>query len=297
MAGRKDSIPTLAEFLLGRDLETAPALRCAVLAHCLAASTLPATYWATILGAVGTTPVCENVVVEAVSTFKDDPDVNAWAEKACHNANMPLSTRLRLCREMAVPFRAEAESLETLPSLDEPFYETPIKGINKLGLLGGKPSRSLALQGSKAKGSSLASPSTKGASPSTKGSLRKTLAGKIALKKGKRYAKNEATAGKKVLERIGKVAYCFAKSAQKHREATAGPKEKVCIHRLPFTFKGTENACFSKCNPKQKGTDSYKRYQKYMRAKTVTAALNLGARKCDLVFDFHRGHMKVSEKK
>jgi len=279
MAGPTHSVPTLVEFLLGRDLETAPALRCAVLAHCLAASTLPATYWAAILGAVGTTPVCENVVVEVVSTFKDDPDVIAWADKACHNANMPLSTRLRLCREMAVPFQTDSESLETLPSLDEPFYETPVKGIKsnlggrKLGSVKAvqpdvaKPSRSLASQGSKrgAKGTTLALPSTKGL-------LRKTMAGKIALKK-----------------------------ATKLKEATAGPtskaKVKVCIHRLPYTFQGTENTNFSKRNPKQKGTEAYKRYQKYMRARTVTAALNLGASKRDLVFDFHRGHLQVSPKK
>jgi len=271
MAGPMGPVPTLVEFLLGRDLETAPALRCAVLAHCLATSTLPAPYWATILNAVGTTPVCENVVVEAVSTFKDDPDVAEWVDLACHNVNMPLSTRLRLCRQMGVPFRTEIsaasaallssapESLERLPLLDEAIYETPVKGR------AAKPSRSLALQGGKTKGMCLALPSTKGL-------LRKRIAGKLALK--------NATKLKEAMQ------------------VTSGPnvKAKVCIHRLPYTFKGKEAVNFNKRNPKQKGTLAHKRYTKYMRARTINAALNLGAWKCDLVFDFHRGHLKVLNK-
>lgn len=291
MAGPMGPVPTLVEFLLGRDLETAPALRCAVLAHCLATSTLPAPYWATILNAVGTTPVCENVVVEAVSTFKDDPDVAEWVDLACHNINMPLSTRLRLCRQMGVPFRTEIsaasaallssapESVERLPLLDEPIYETPVKGGNpmlggrkKSGSVGvAKPSRSLVLQGSKVKGMCLALPSTTGL-------LRKRIAGKLALK--------NATKLKEAMQ------------------VTSGPyfgprghlKAKVCIHRLPYTFKGKEAVNFNKHNPKQKGTLAHKRYTKYMKARTISAALALGAWKCDLVFDFHRGHMKVLNK-
>lgn len=288
MAGPMGPVPTLVEFLLGRDLETAPALRCAVLAHCLATSTLPAPYWATILNAVGTTPVCENVVVEAVSTFKDDPDVAEWVDLACHNINMPLSTRLRLCRQMGVPFRTDIsaasaallssapESLERLPLLDEPIYETPVKSSNpilgarrKSGSVGvAKPSRSLALQ-------VVARRPTKGrclALPSTKGLLRKRIAGKLALK--------NATKLKEAMQ------------------VTTGPnvKAKVCIHRLPYTFTGKEAVNFNKRNPKQKGTLAHKRYTKYMRARTITGARSLGAWKCDLVFDFHRGHLKVLNK-
>lgn len=281
MAGPMGPVPTLVEFLLGRDLETAPALRCAVLAHCLATSTLPAPYWATILNAVGTTPVCENVVIEAVSTFKDDPDVAEWVDLACHNINMPLSTRLRLCRHMGVPFRTEIsaasaallssapESLERLPFLDEPICETPVKGSKKSGSVGAaKPSRSLALQG-------VAKRPTKGmclALPSTKGLLRKRVAGKLALKNATKLKEAmQVTAGRNV-------------------------KAKVCIHRLPYTFTGKEGITFNKCNPKQKGTLAHKRYTKYMRARTISAARNLGAWKCDLVFDFHRGHLKVLNK-
>lgn len=62
------------------------------------------------------------------------------------------------------------------------------------------------------------------------------------------------------------------------------PKNKKPPTSGPIEYKQT--------NPKRKGSKVYERYEKYKNAKTVAAALKLGARMDDIKYDFKHGFLK-----
>ncbi|CAE8722142.1 unnamed protein product, partial [Polarella glacialis] len=54
-----------------------------------------------------------------------------------------------------------------------------------------------------------------------------------------------------------------------------------------------QKVTFARANPKLPGSEAYKRYQKYMQAKTVAEALTKGATSADLRYDLAAKHAQL----
>jgi len=77
-------------------------------------------------------------------------------------------------------------------------------------------------------------------------------------------------------------------------EAKSKQAEKVVVEGPIPT--DDEKICFEKPNPKRPGTAAFKRYQKYMKAKTVREMLKLGGERIDVQHDFRKGYMRRAGK-
>ncbi len=57
-------------------------------------------------------------------------------------------------------------------------------------------------------------------------------------------------------------------------------------------IKANTGIIISQTNPKKKGTNSHKRYQKYKSAKSTVQFFNKGGTQADLMFDYQHGYVK-----
>lgn len=99
-----------------------------------------------------------------------------------------------------------------------------------------------------------------------------------------REAKAKAKASGKKL----KIADKPSKTAKKSLKPS---KKELASKAGPDTRKIT---LVTKENPKREGTESYKRFELYKKAKTVQAFLDAGGTAADVRFDTKAGHIKVS---
>lgn len=95
-AGGSSSCPSLAEFLVGPSLASAPALRSQLLQLCLQTGSLLASIWVEVLSAIRADPSCLDIVGKIVKAHLSDAAVRSWALATRDDSKAGVALRVLL---------------------------------------------------------------------------------------------------------------------------------------------------------------------------------------------------------